>query len=161
MVEVRSQKSAVSRSAGVTLMEMLVVIALASILLAIVFPAVGSGLGSLELRSAATRLAAAARFARDQAVYRQKAFQLQIDAGAGTVAVADLEGADRHSFELPGSVRVAQVLPAEDGLTSPLRRFFFFPDGAAPDFEVTLANSRRQMVIVGDPLTGTAKILEQ
>jgi general secretion pathway protein H len=149
-------------AAGVTLMEMLVVIALASILLALVFPAVGSGLGTLELRSAATRLAAAARYARDQAVYRQRTYQLIIDSGApASVAVAELNGVDQKQYELPGSVRVAEVLPVEQGSRATIRRFYFFPDGAAPEFQVSLASRSRQMTVIADPLTGTAKVVDQ
>ncbi|MBI3933526.1 MAG: GspH/FimT family pseudopilin [Acidobacteria bacterium] len=143
-----------------TLMELLVVMALASMLLAIVFPAAGSGLGTLELRSAATRVAAAARYARDQAVYRQKTFQFEIDGGERAVSVADLEGGGQQRYQLPDSVRVEAVLPAENSEQAQIRRFFFFPDGAAPDFQVILANARRQVVVIGDPLTGTARVLE-
>jgi len=149
------------RAAGVTLMELLVVIALASILLAIVFPAVGSGLGTLELRSAATRVAAIARHARDQAVYRQKTMQMEINSEAGTVSVADLEGGGQQRYEFPDTVHVQEVLPSEDAAASRTRRFFFFPDGAAPEFQVILSNTRRQLTVVGDALTGTAKVVEQ
>ena len=150
-----------SRAHGFTLMELLVVVAIASILLAIVFQAVGSGLGTLELQSAAMRVAAAARYARDQAVYRQRTFQLEIDGAAGSLSVADLEGGGERSYHFPPTVRVEAVLPAEDSVESQRRRFFFFPDGAAPDFQVILTNSRRQVTVVGDPLTGSAKVVEQ
>ena len=149
-----------NRVAGVTLMEMLVVIALASILLAIVFPAVGSGLGTLELRSSATRLAAAARYARDQAVYRQKTYELHVDRANGIIAVLDWSGAQSQSFTLPSSLRVAEVLP-DDGQASAVRQFFFYPDGGSQQFQIVLASSRRQVAILTDPLTGTAKVEER
>jgi general secretion pathway protein H len=147
-------------ASGVTLMEMLVVIALASIVLAVVFPAVGSGLNTLALRSAGTRLAAAARYARDQAVYRQKTLQFSIDSGTGEVAVAALDGSGAQRYQFPDAVRVQAVLPAEDSQRSPVRRFYFYPDGAAPDFQIVLTNSRRQLTVIGDPLTGTTKVVE-
>src|SRR3970040_653003 len=87
-------------SRGITLLEMLVVVALASVLLAVVFPSVGAGLRTLELRSAAQRLAASARYARDQAVHRQRFYELEIDAEAGTVSVGDLEQTARRRFEV-------------------------------------------------------------
>ena len=149
------------QTAGVTLLELLVVVALASILLAVVFPSVGSGLTTLELRTSAQRLAAAARYARDQAVYRQTAFHLEIDSEAGRVAVMDLQGRARRAFELPASVRVESILPPEEETTSKVRRFLFMPDGAAPAFEVVLANQRREMRVMGDPLTGAAKVSEE
>jgi Tfp pilus assembly protein FimT len=142
-------------------MELLVVVAIASLLLAIVFPAVGSGLGTLELRSAATRLAAAARYARDQAVFRQRIYQLEIDMEAGSVAVGDAEGGRQQSYQLPSSVRVEAILPQGGMELSTPWRLFFYPDGAAPDFEVLLTNSRRRVAVVGDALTGTARVVEQ
>jgi general secretion pathway protein H len=150
-----------AHAAGVTLMELLLVVAIASILLAIVFPAVGSGLGTLELRSAATRLAGAARYARDQAVYRQRIYQLEIDGAAGSISVADMDGGGVKSYQIPASVKVEAVVPAEGFAQSRIRRLYFFPDGAAPEFEVILTNTRRQLSVVGDPLTGTAKVVEQ
>ena len=101
------------RQSGVTLLELLVVMALASVLLAVVVPSVGAGLRTLELRSAAQRLAASARYARNQAVHRQRFYELEIDAEAGTVTVTDFAGESQRSFELPGSVRVESILPEE------------------------------------------------
>ena len=143
-----------------TLMEMLVVIAIVSILLSVVFPAVGSGLGTLELRSAGTRLAAAARYARDQAVYRQATFQLEIDSPQGAIAVSDLSEATRRRYELPDSIHIEAVLPA-DVNAGGVRRFLFLPDGGAPAFEVVFSNGRREVVVTGDPLTGTASVEER
>jgi general secretion pathway protein H len=142
---------------GVTLIELLVVAALASILLALVFPSIRAGMGTLELRSSAQRLAAAAKFARDQAIYRQRPFELEIDAQAGTVAVNDSAGGTR-SFELPPGVRVGEILPAEPDTASKARRFLFSADGNSVPFEITLQNPRRRIEVSTDPLTGFPRI---
>ena len=145
---------------GVTLLELLVVMALASLLLALVFPAVGAGLGTLELRTSAQRLAAAAKFARDQAVYQHRLFQLVIDRDAGTVSVMDGEGNSRRSFAIPAGVRFEEILPADERTQSGLRRFVFFPDGGSVAFEIILGNQRRRIRVSSDPLTGFAKVSE-
>ena len=153
---------------GVTLLELIVVVALASVLLAVVFPSVGAGLRTLELRSAAQRLAASARYARDQAVHRQRFYELEIDAEAGTVTVTDFAGESRRSFELPASVRVERILPEENAFPHvqarvghpQARRFLFSPDGSAPAFEIVLGNDRRQAAVRSNPLTGFAKVEE-
>ena len=144
---------------GVTLLELLVVVALASILLALVFPSVGAGLRTLELRSAAQRLAASARYARDQAIHRQRFYELEIDAAAGTVSVGDLEQTARRSFELPASVRVERISP-EEANGSSRRRFLFSPDGYTAAFQIVLGNERRQVAITSNPLTGFPKVAE-
>jgi len=156
------------KTRGVTLLELLVVVALASVLLAVVFPSVGAGLRTLELRSAAQRLAASARYAREQAIHRQRFYELEIDTAAGTISVGDLERSgpaqagsarSRRSFELPATVRVERISPEETG--SPTRRrFLFSPDGGAPAFEIVLGNDRRQAVVTSNPLTGFPRITE-
>jgi general secretion pathway protein H len=143
---------------GVTLMELLVVAALAAVLLAIVFPSIRAGMGTLELRSSAQKIAAAAKFARDQAVYRQAPVELEIDSEHKTVSLIDSNGQTR-SFELPAGVIVAKVLPASDQ-GGPKRTFLFSPDGSSMGFGVILANAHRSMRVTTDALTGFPKIAE-
>jgi general secretion pathway protein H len=144
-------------SRGVTLLELLIVMALATMLLALVFPSIRSGMGTLALHSSAQRLAAAAKFARDQAIYRQKPFLLEIDAAAGTVSVLDSDGGSR-SFELPPEVRVGRILPLEPDAPSQRRTFLFSPDGSSVPFQVILENPRRRVAVSTDPLTGFPQI---
>ena len=156
-MESRSQR-------GVTLIELVVVVALASVLLAVVFPSVGAGLRTLELRSAAQKLAASARYAREQAVHRQSFYELEVDAEAGTVTVTDFRGKSQRSFELPASVRVERILPEETpyargrAVRLQPRRFLFTPDGSAPAFEIVLRNERRQAAVRSNPLTGHPRV---
>jgi general secretion pathway protein H len=146
-----------NRADGVTLIELLVVTTIASILLALVFPSFRAGMGTLELRSTAQRIAAASKFARDQAIFRQRPFELEIDPDAKTVSVLDEGGASR-SFELPSGVRVAEILPPQDDSHSLARRFLFSPDGSTVPFQVVLENPRRRIEISADPLTGFPKV---
>jgi general secretion pathway protein H len=139
---------------------MLVVIALISVLLALVFPSVGAGMRTLELRSSAQKLAAAMKFARDQAVHRQRYFQLEIDREAGMVSVTDTQNGEKRSFDFPASVRVRQILPEDPGAASPARGFLFSPDGDAPPFQIILENQARQIAVTMDPLTGFPKVSE-
>ncbi|MBI4460961.1 MAG: GspH/FimT family pseudopilin, partial [Acidobacteria bacterium] len=113
---------------------------------------------TLELRSSAQRLAAAARFARDQAIHRQRFFQLEIDREHRTVSVLDVEKGERRSFELPASVQVEKVLPEEGSKFSTTRQFLFSPDGGSPPFQVVLGNQSRQVTVSADLLTGFPKV---
>ncbi len=143
---------------GVTLLELLVVMALAAALVALVFPSAGAGLRTLELRSAAQRLASAARFAREQAVYQKRIFEIEINPESGTISLADLQRGTRQSFQLPPSVRIEKILPEEFGRTSATRTFLFAPAGEMPVFEVVLGTESRQMSIKSDALTGYPKV---
>ncbi len=167
-------KNKKTQQRGITLLELLVVAALASILLAVVFPSVRSGLSTLELRSSARRLAAAAKYARDQAIYRQSFFQLEIDTESGTISVMNIDmdettetnatgqsgGASRRSFELPATVRVGEILPDEEDVPARIRRFLFSPDGGSDPFQVVLENPRRKVQVSTDPLTGFPKVAD-
>ena len=148
--------SADNKVRGVTLLELLVVAALASILLALAFPSIRAGMGTVELRSSAQRLAAASKFARDQAIYRQRPFELEIDAQAGEIAVLDSNGGSRR-FELPAGVRVGGIFPEADRLQE-VRHFLFSPDGSTVPSRIILENSRRRVEVTTDPLTGFPKI---
>ncbi len=150
----------VRKSAGLSLLELLVVLALASILVAIVFPSIGSGIRTLELRTSAQRLAAAVRYTRDYAVFRQTTVQLEIDGEAGRVAIVDLQGGTKRNYEFPDSVQVASILPLQENPSSLIRKFVFTPDGATPMLEVVLSNRTREILVVSDPLTGAAKVVE-
>lgn len=145
------------RCAGVTLIELLVVAALASILLALVFPSIRAGMSSLALHSSAQRLASAAKFARDQAIFRQRPFQLEIDVEGGTITVFD-SGGESRSFELPAGVRVGAILPVESQTQSQIRRFLFSPDGVTARFDITLETARRRVQVTTDPLTGFPRV---
>ncbi len=165
-------KNKKTQQRGITLLELMVVAALASILLAVVFPSVRSGLGTLELRSSARRLAAAAKYARDQAIYRQRFFQLEIDTESGMISVMDMDAttetnvtgpsgpAIRRSFELPATVRIGEILPDEGDAPSRVRRFLFSPDGGSDPFQVVLENPRRKVQVSTDPLTGFPKVAD-
>ncbi len=148
-----------SLSPGVTLIELLVVAALASILLALVFPSIRAGMASVSLHSSAQRLAAAAKFARDQAIYRQRPFQLEIDSETGAISVND-SGGETRTFELPADVRVEAILPEEPDKVMGVRRFLFSPDGSSVPFKIILETSRRRVQVTTDPLTGFPRVAD-
>jgi general secretion pathway protein H len=147
-----------NRQLGVTLLELLVVMAIASVLLALVLPSVGTGMKTLELESSARRLATAAKFARDQAIHRQKYFELQIDGEKKKVSVTDIENGEQRSFEFPDSVNVGRIVPQPEEGGSPVGSFLFSPGGDSPPFQIILENQARRVMVSTDPLTGFPKV---
>ncbi len=145
--------------AGVTLLELLVVAALASVLLTLVLPSIRTGMSGLELRTSAQRVAAAAKFARDQAIFRQRPVEFEIDRASKTISVID-SGGETRSFELPAEVRFGKILPETETPVA-TRTFLFSPDGASPVFQIDLENARRAMTITQDPLTGFPKVSDK
>lgn len=121
---------------GVTLLEMLVVLAIVAVMGGVVFPSVSVGLDNLRLRSTADRLASTFRFARERALRRQTVCQVTVDPERKVVELEDVgRGAEpyRRSWPLPDDIDVRLERPGT---------FIFPPDGGMPRADIQLANRR-------------------
>jgi len=132
----------------------------------VVFPSVGAGIANLELRSSAQRVAAASRYAREQAIHDQSSYELAIDAQARRISLRRIGGQEDQGIrtaELPAGVKIVRLEPVTEDEAVPGRligRYVFYPDGGVPHFKVALENARRQITVESDPLTGFAKVSE-
>jgi general secretion pathway protein H len=134
---------------GMTLIEILVVVAIIAVAGGLVLPSLASGLDNLRLRTTAERLASTVRYARERAVRRQTVCQVTIDPARRTVELEDFSAAggqaERRSWELPAGIRLDE---------QSTRAFLFAPDGAVPRFDLKLRNERgRAARIEFDPLS--------
>src|ERR1700756_5268672 len=93
-----------SRAKGVTLLELLIVLALLALVAGMVLPTFGNGAPTSELKSAARQLAAGLRIARSEAVTEKRE----------TFLTLDLEGRrfkiDREAREYPLPSRIGLKL---------------------------------------------------
>ena len=87
------------RETGVTLLEMMIVLALMALLIGITFPSIGAGLESLRLRSASEDVVAALNSALTSANRRQDAVQVIISSVRRSV-LTSLFIAIRHKMSL-------------------------------------------------------------
>ncbi|MGC8793643.1 MAG: pilus assembly FimT family protein [Bryobacteraceae bacterium] len=145
--------------AGVTLIELLIVVALVSLLVGITFPAVGSGVDSLRLASAGNRVATFFHTALNRAERGQQAVELTIHPVENRLVMRTPEGGSERTLELEEGVRIAAVLPALPQAEQGPRRFILLPGGATPRIQVELRNRRgdRRLVSV-DPITGVPRV---
>ncbi len=127
------------RNAGITLIEMLVVMTLIGLLASVVTPSVTAGMETVKLRNSAERLASTLRLARERAVRTRHYFQVTVDPQARRVELRDLEGDFARDWILPETiaVKVDHVL-----------LYQFAPDGSVPSLHVDLENSKRRTVSV-------------
>ena len=150
--------------AGFTLLEVLVVLVLVSVITAVVAPAVGSGVQTLRLQSAARHVAAALRLARDRAIRRQEVYFVSFDRERGQVTMAGGDLDDQRSFDLPPDVRLERAVLLRDAPRAPHPSpdpvtFFFSPNGAAQALEVRLVNARgRSLRVVQDAFRRSPRI---
>lgn len=149
--------------AGVTLLEMMVVIALMALLIGLTFPSVGSGLESLRLRSAAEDVVATLNSALTRANRAQDAVEVVVSPANRSIVTQAVRVGTSRTVTLPDGVRIARVLPglgdAEDETGTPAdRSFFVYPDGSVPSIVIDLVNSRGfHRLVAVDPITGIAR----
>lgn len=145
--------------AGITLVEMLIVVALVGLLVGISFPAVSSGLDSLRLTAASDSLVSFFNAALNRAERRQQVVELTISKKDKRLLLRSVEAAFSSTLELPEGVSVVAVYPEPPQGEEGPRRFLLFPGGTAPRVAVELANRRGARRIVSiDPITGVPRV---
>lgn len=148
------------RRPGVTLIEMLIVVALVGLMVSITFPSVASGVDTLRLNGAADAVVAFFNEALNRAERRQQAVEITIEPRQRALVMRSTEPGFERRVELAQSVRIASVAPpAPEAEPDAARVFMLYPSGAVPRIAVELVNARgaRRLVSV-DPITGVPEI---
>jgi general secretion pathway protein H len=143
-------------SRGLTLLEILIVMALMAILAAFVIPMFGGPVSTSELRSSARQLAAGLRLARSEALSQRRETFLVIDV-AGRRFKVDRE-AREHT--LPKRVELKLFTAQNDLVSDSVGSIRFFPDGGSNGGRITVASGERKFDVDVDWLTGRVAILD-
>ena len=145
---------------GVTLVEMLVVVAIASIMIGISFPAITSGIDSLRINTASDSIVSFLNGGLVRADRKQMVVEVTIQRAGGTFSMRSPDGLFVKDMSLPEGVTIEKILPEipMPDENAP-RRFLIYPGGVIPRFGVQLLNRRgvRRIVRV-DPITGVPQI---
>jgi general secretion pathway protein H len=146
-----------SDSRGFTLLELMVVLVIATLMIALVPPML-SGLGGfLDLKGAARQLAAGLRSARNEAVLTRREAVLTVDLEQRVFSLTG--GAREYSLPEKGEIK---LFTAESELEEETRGSIrFFPDGSSTGGRIMLTDGRGGYVVNVDWLTGRIKIVEQ
>ena len=144
------------RQAGVTLLELLIVIALMGIVAALVVPMFGGPVSTSELRATARQLAAGLRLARSEAVSERRETFLVVDV-AGKRFKIDRE-AREHA--LPSKVDLKLFTAQNDLVSENVGAIRFYPDGGSNGGRITVAAGARKFNVDVDWLTGRVAILD-
>lgn len=142
---------------GFTLLELLVVLVIAVLLVAVVPPLISGMSGATELRSAARQLAAGLRFARNEAVTRQREAVLTLDLSKHRFAISG----DPREIALPESLSLHLYTAQSELLDQATGNIRFFPDGSSTGGAVTVSGPKLAYRINVDWLTGAIAIVEQ
>ncbi|MGA7241431.1 MAG: prepilin-type N-terminal cleavage/methylation domain-containing protein [Bryobacteraceae bacterium] len=145
---------------GVTLIEMLVVVAIIGLMIAISFPSVTAGLDSVRMSSATGSVSAFLNSAVNRAERKQQPVALAISVKDNLIAMYGNEPGSERKLKLPDGVSIQAVLPALEGETPDQpRQLILMPGGTAPAIGIVLANEHGTRRIVRlDPMTGYPRV---
>ena len=144
--------------AGITLIEMLVVVTIIGLLAGISYPSVTAGIDSVRMRSATDSVSSMLSGAVDHAERRQQAVEIVISMKDNTISLISNEPGFQRQLKLPDGVAIETLfpeIPDEDGP----RRIIVLPGGVAPGVGVQLVNRHgaRRLVRL-DPMTGFPRV---
>jgi general secretion pathway protein H len=142
--------------AGVTLLELLIVLSIMAIVAALVVPMFGSGVSNTDLKSAARQVAAGLRLARSEAVAKRQDTRVMLDLEHRTFQVER----DSHVHALPRELEMKLFTAQSDLVSDRVGAIRFFPDGGSNGGRVTLASGERKYEVDIDWLTGRVAILD-
>jgi len=142
-------------SAGVSLLELLIVLSIMAILAAVVLPLLGgSGVSTGELKSAARQVAAGLRVARSEALATHQETRVVLDLEQRTFRI----DRDTRVHALPRPIEVKLFTAQSDLVNERVGAIRFFADGGSNGGRVTLAAGARKYDVDIDWLTGRVAI---
>jgi prepilin-type N-terminal cleavage/methylation domain-containing protein len=140
------------RRAGITLIEMIVVMAIIGLVAGISFPAMSSGLDSVRMVSATDSVAAFLNAAVNRAQRRQEAVELMIDPKENRLSAFSNDPGFTRELKLPDGI----VIESD---REEIRRIVLLPGGSVPGIAIHLMNHRGGRRIVRlDPMTGYPRV---
>lgn len=144
--------------AGITLIEMLIVMALIALIAGMSASSVSAGLDTLRLRSTSDAMIGFLNTALARADTRQQVVEIVISPQEGTMTARSGDRGFYKRLDIVSPIRILSVRPAlaaevED--QGQPRRFLVYPGGSVPKITIEIGNAqgRRRMVSV-DPVTG-------
>ena len=139
---------------GFTLIELIVVLAIAGLIMAVTPALLSKAMPGLQLKSTARQLAAGLRFARGRAVVRRTEAVLTLDLEARSVTVSGREG----SLSIPDDLDIELVSAVSELEDETLGHIRFFPDGSSSGGRITLGYRGSGYDLDVDWLTGRVSI---
>lgn len=145
--------------AGVTLVEMLIVVAIMGLLAGITFPAVSAGVDTLRLNEATGRIVSLFNDALTRADAREQAVEITVLPSQAALVLRSTDAGFERRVELPQGVSIVRVLPGAEESPEVPRHFLIYPGGSIPRIGIEIVNSRQTHRVVRiDPITGVARV---
>ncbi|HYP06704.1 MAG TPA: prepilin-type N-terminal cleavage/methylation domain-containing protein [Bryobacteraceae bacterium] len=146
-----------TRQTGVTLVEMIVVLALVGFIAALAFPAVTSGLDSIRLTSASDSVVSFLNAGLNRAERRQVPVEIIVSIPENKLKLFSVD--TTRELNMPEQIRIVRIHPVLPSGEDEERSFVLYPGGAVPRLGVEIVSERgfRRIVRV-DPITGIPQV---
>ncbi len=146
-------------TAGVTLIEMMVVVGLISLMIGIGYPSITSGVDTLRLSAATNGVVSFLDSGLTRAQRRQQLVEIDISKQDNLIEMRSSEPGFYRKLQLPEGVSIVQVLPQLPENPDQTRTFLLYPGGTVPPLGVQLINRRNvQRVVRVDAITGVPRV---
>jgi general secretion pathway protein H len=139
---------------GVTLLELLIVLALMAIVAGFVIPMFGGPVSTSELRASARQLAAGLRLAQSEAVSQRRETFLVVDVAGRRFKVDQYQREHKLSSKIDLKLFTAQ----NDLVNESTGAIRFFPDGGSNGGRISVVSGERKFDVDIDWLTGRVAI---
>jgi prepilin-type N-terminal cleavage/methylation domain-containing protein len=146
-------------SKGVTLIEMMVVVAIIGLIVAVAAPSVSAGIDAVRMTSAADEVATFLNSAVNRSVRRQEPLELVISLKDNKLNLYSNDPNFNRELKMPEGIQVEAVLPKVQDDPEEARRLILMPGASVPGIGIQLANHRNgKRLIRLDPMTGFPRI---
>ena len=143
---------------GVTLIEMLIVMALVALVAGMAAPSVSAVLDTLRLRSTSDAIIGFLNTALARADTRQQVVEIVISTAEGTLIAISADRGFQKRLEIASPIKILSVQPAlvaDADDQNQTRRFLVYPGGSVPKITIEIGNSKgRKRLVSIDPITG-------
>lgn len=153
-------KSLRRSTAGVTLVEMVVVVGIIGLIVAILAPSMTAGLDSVRMASATDNVAAFLNAAVNRSERRQEPLELAISTRESRIYLYSNEPGGDRMLTLPDGILIEGILPRDENESGDgLRRLVLMPGASVPGIGIQLINAHKNRRIVRlDPMTGFPRV---
>jgi prepilin-type N-terminal cleavage/methylation domain-containing protein len=152
------QSSLSPSDAGITLIEMLIVMALIALIAGLATPSISAGLDSLRLRSTSDAMIGFLNTALARADTRQQVVEILISPAEGTMTATSADHGFNKRLDVVSPIKILSIEPtlaADVEDQNQTRRFLVYPGGSVPKIAIEIGNSRgRKRLVSIDPVTG-------
>ncbi len=141
---------------GFSLLEIILVIALAAVMMTLAPRIFGSGVSGSELKSSVRTLAAAMKMARDHAINSRRETFVSINVNSREFTTT----LDERVHKLNDQLTLKLFTAETDQITAQSASFRFYPDGSSNGGRVTVIAGEREFFIDIDWLTGRVTVTD-